>query len=239
MVQQKLWFILQSALFSRSQINTITGSLLNQSIFATFTDLRALNTRYQEYLQNIFMININSLKNKEFEQKMKLNENKNNSTEIINFNLKKNSIQNESLVNNSMSEETQTISINDNHNQTKTNLNKDEHRKRSSSSPPVSPKLNLFIQTTNSNINQNNQQSLCTTTNINSTASQQNNFLSTLAVVASTDKEFTELNKNLKNTNLKKNLSIKLPTTNDYFITNIKNNEFSAQNNFNEGLLFN
>lgn len=49
-LQQKLSICLQSVLFPQTPLNIVTVPLLNQSIFAAFADLRALNTIHQEHL---------------------------------------------------------------------------------------------------------------------------------------------------------------------------------------------
>lgn len=238
MLQQKLWVILQSALFSHSKINAISGSLLNQSIFAAFADLRALNIRYQEHLQTIVTKNTRLLKNDEFEQKIKCIKNNNVSSEM-NFLSKKltkiddltkfqkmqaqNELFNYSMLNISNVDQlkTPTTIYHQSKPLTKSNFI-DEERKQSSSSPPLTTEQNLYMQTTNSNIYQTNQQNLYST--ISTSSASQHDLLAALAVVA-TSKEFAQINENGKDTNSKIDLSTKLPTKNNFFVTNIQGDD--------------
>ncbi|KAI6179465.1 hypothetical protein M3Y98_00613500 [Aphelenchoides besseyi] len=53
-LQEKLWWLLQNALFPNSQaIHTVHGPLLVQSLFAALTDLKTLDSLYREQLQKL------------------------------------------------------------------------------------------------------------------------------------------------------------------------------------------
>lgn len=229
MLQQKLWVILQSALFPHSQLNGITGSLLNQSLFAAFADLRSLNTRHQEHLQNIVAVNSVLLKNGSngLEQQFKCNENENVLSEIkflpkvitakddsmtaVQKLQIPNEIFNHSMFTNLNTEQKQ-LGCTTQHSKmlTKSNNLIEEDRKRSSSSPPLLAKPNYYMNSNATFYNcQNNQ-------NLNSTAtssSSQHDFLAALAVVA-TSKEFAQLNGNSLNDS-----SLKLTNKNDFVNT--------------------
>jgi nuclear receptor subfamily 1 group D protein 3 len=54
MLQEKLWWLLQSSIFPNPQaIHSITGPMLVQSLFATFADLKTLDTLYREQMQTL------------------------------------------------------------------------------------------------------------------------------------------------------------------------------------------
>lgn len=54
MLQEKLWWLLQSSIFpSQQAIHSITGPMIVQSLFGAFADLKAINAVYQEQMQRL------------------------------------------------------------------------------------------------------------------------------------------------------------------------------------------